>query len=203
MIEVVTRDRSPEMAQRYAGTYGFLKTDAGKKILVEIRDVQARYTEVTDSKGNNYTLASDTGIELEFTQVPSQWFQPDKDHIVYVTRKPDRQYKRGICDANTTLYTPYRDGTGLQAIGTDAKRVEAIFNPTGDSQAFASIRKIACGLWSKFFAWAGETVYVKDMSIGKVDHENKKIKLNDDMFLQEMRDALARSNSDYVVKVGE
>lgn len=189
------------MAQRYQGTFGFLKTPSGKKILVDITNVDAQYTEVVDTKGNNYTLASDTGCELEFTQVPSQWFQPDPEHIAYVTRRPERQYKRGICNANTAIWIPGRSGDRLSDVPTTSIRIEAIFNPS-EIRAFDDYHKIKCGLWSKFFAWAESTVYAKDLKIGTVDHETKAVSLQDEMFLQEVRDALVRSNSDYSVKVG-
>lgn len=203
MIEVITRERSPEMAQRYQGTFGFLKTEAGKKLLVNILNVDTRYVEVQDCKGNNYTLASDTGCELEFTQVPSQWFQPDPDHIAYVTRRAERQYKRGICQGNTTIYTPHPTGTILNVIDTTPDRIEALFNPGVENKAFSKVNKLACGLWSKFFAWAVNTVYVKDLNVGTVDHEKKEITLATSLFQQEMRDALTRSNSAYIVKVSE
>lgn len=189
------------MDQRYRGTYGFLKNGAGKKLLVEILNVDARFTQVQDTKGNQFTLASDTGCELEFTQVPMQWFQPDPDHIAYVYRRAERQYKRGICAANTNIMVPRKNGYLLTNVDTSAAKIEALFNPEDGQSAFKDINKIKCGLWSKFFAWAEGYVYVKDMLIGTVDHETKIITLEDGMFVQEMRDALNRSNSTYVVKV--
>lgn len=204
MIEVVTRERAPEMAQRYQGTYGFLKTPAGKKILVDILNVDGRYTEVKDTKGNNYTLASDTGCELEFTQVPSQWFQPDKQHIAYVTRRPERQYKRGICAGNTAIYTPRLGRQTLFVVDTTQERIDALFNPSEDNaRAFRSVIPSHCGLWGKFFAWADGNVFVKDMYIGTVDHEDKSIKLENSLFAQELRDALNRTNCSYSVKVND
>lgn len=205
MIEVVTRARAPEMAQRYQGTYGFLKTGSGKKILVTINDVDTSSVEVMDVKSNKYTLASDTGCELEFTQVPSQWFQPDPDHIAYVNRRPDRQYKRGICPGNTNVFIPASCGKYLVGADTTAARINALFNPTDPEalRAFSRYSRMKCGLWSKFFAYAQDTVYCKDLVIGTVDHELKVIMLNDNVFAQEMRDALVRSNSDYTVKIKE
>jgi hypothetical protein len=201
MIEVVTRERSPEMAARYQGTYGFLKNGAGKKILVNIINVDARFTTVQDSKGNDYTLASDTGCELEFTQVPSQWFQPDPKHIAYVTRRPERQYKRGICDNNTSMYIPNKSGSALLFTETTPDRIEALFGPVEENDSFRTHTPHNCGLWSKFFAWVEEYVYAKDMLIGTVDHKAGEVTLHDDLFLQEVRDAIARSNAVYSVKV--
>jgi len=200
MIEEITSGNAREFEKRYSGTYGFLETKTGSKMLVEIRSVGEARTLVRDMKNNSYSLESDQGNKLEFTQVPSQWFNPKPGVIVYVHRAPERQWKRGICDSNTTMLAPSPSGKVLRAINVAGGRVAQLFHPDPESTAFDDIKPIECGLWGKFFAWAVNTVYVKNIPIGEVDHKAKTVKLYDpDMFHQEMMDALRRSNSDYKV----
>lgn len=200
LIEPITRANSREMVQRYQETYGFLKTVSGKRILVEIDAIREGYTVCSDAKGNKYQLNSDTGLELEFTQVPSQWFSVAPKKIVYVSRKADRQWKRGICHANTSIMAPRKSGESLFGVNVTPGAIEQLFYPSEDDNSFTSCYDMNCGLWSKHFAWAENCVYVRDLLIGTVDHKDKTIKLDDkELFSQEMRDALVRSNSDYRV----
>jgi hypothetical protein len=201
MIEQITAGNAHEMDRRYRDTYGFFKTSSGKRILVNVRAVDTRFTIVRDFKGNDYQLNSDTGCELEFTHVPSQWFQPNPKTLVYVCRIAERQFKRGICQANTQLRSPQKNGKSLFTIDVTPERIAQLYYKDEDLNAFAkSVYEINCGLWSKYFAWAEETVYLRDIVIGKVDHKTKEIILDDhDLFQQEMRDALVRCNSEYKV----
>lgn len=203
MIEQVTRSNAGAMRERYEQTIGFLTTTSGRKIPVEIQEVGGTRTIVQDAAGNRYTLTCDTGCELEFTQVPSQWYQPDPNHIVYIARKAERQWKRGICDANTSLAVPIKGRTALYTIGLDRGKISQVFYPEPNSAVFDDIKSIKCGLWSKYFAWADGVVWVKDMQIGKVDHVTKTVTLGADTFEQELRDALNRSNADYKVVVND
>lgn len=200
MIEQIIRDNSRELEKRYQGTYGFLQSESGKKLLVSVDSITERYTVVSDDKKNQYQLNSDTGCELEFTQVPCQWFNPCEGVIVYVNRRPERQWKRGICSANTLLSIPRLSGSDFYTAKMNAGKVSQLFYPDPNSKAFDSELKTKCGLWSKYFAWSMDTVYVRDMVIGKVDHELKTIKLDDyELFQQELKDALIRSKSEYKV----
>jgi len=197
MIEEITRANREEFSRRYQGTYGFLTSDSGKKQIVTVAEVGSVYTEVHGIDRTPYRLNNDTGCTLEFTQVPSQWFQPDDDHIVYVCRRPERMWKRGICPDNTNMFVPNKGK--LEMISVKADRVSQIFHPDKDVEAFDDITKIKCGLWSRLIAWADTTVFVKDVPVGTVDHERKLVMLDKVQFQQEVRDALVRSNSDYSV----
>lgn len=200
MIEEITRAGREEFSRRYQGTFGFLESASGKKQVVTITEVGSAYTEVQDGNRIPYRLNNDTGCSLEFTQVPSQWFHPDEHHVVYVCRRPERMWKRGICPDNTLMFLPVKGN--LQNINMDVRKVSQIFYPDKESDAFDDILKIRCGLWSKLIAWADTTVFVKDVAVGTVDHEKKTVKLEKVQFQQEVRDALVRSNSEYSV-VGE
>lgn len=200
MIEQITSSNSKEFEKRYRDTFGFLKTKTGKNVLVNVTRVGGNATDVRDYLGNYYTLNSDTGCELEFTQVPSQWFNPIPGVIVYVSRRAERQWRRGICEANTTMLTPLKNGLRLATLDITPDRISQLFYPENDCAAFDGAQIKECGLWSKYFAWAINTVYVRDMQIGMVDHEKRTVKLDDpELFVQEMKDALARSNSNYKV----
>jgi hypothetical protein len=201
MIEQITAGNSHELDRRYRDTYGFLRKKSGDRLLVSVRAVDPRYTLVRDFKGNDYQLNSDTGCELEFTQVPSQWFQPSPKTLVYVCRRAERQWKRGICQANTLLRTPRKNGRELLSIDVTPQRIAALFHPEEDTNAFhEATYDLNCGLWSKYFAWAEDTVWARDNPIGKVDHKDKTVILDDpELFSQEIRDALVRSNSEYKV----
>lgn len=200
MIEQITSDNYREFSARYLGTIGFLRSKSNKKIVVSVDEITSKAVTVTDSEGVNYNLNSDTGCYLEFTQVPSQWYQPDENHIVFLTRKPERQWKRGINTENTSMMLP--DGAGAVGIACrpTVTKLAAVLTPEEEIGAFATHPEIKCGLWSKYFAWAVNYVWVKDMLIGTVDHKAKEITLSYPQFNQELRDALVRTNSFYCVK---
>jgi hypothetical protein len=201
MIEEITSLGYGEFSKRYHGTLGFLASASGKKRVVSVIDVGRSYTLVTDKNNTEYRLNNDTGCQMEFTQVPSQWFQPVKDCVVYVHRRPERQWRRGICADNTQIWTPRKSGESLMNIAVDAGKISQLFYPDSDSKDFDDLYKINCGLWSKYFAWTVNTVWLKNLPIGKVDHKTKTITLATGLFEQEMRDALIRSNSEYQVKI--
>lgn len=200
MIEQITSDNYREFSNRYLNTIGYLHSSSGKKIVVSIDAISSSNVVVSTHQGVQYVLNSDTGCELEFTQVPSQWYQVDDFHIAFLARKPERQWKRGINLENTAVWIPH---TGGKTLGSYRPTIEMISSLLGEEKTggFSRYAKIKCGLWSKYFAWSEETVWVKDIPIGKVDHESKIVDLTLKQFQQELTDALIRSNSDYSVKV--
>lgn len=201
MIEQITSDNYREFSARYLGTIGFLKSKSNERLVVSVDEITAAAVVVSNHEGVSYRLNSDTGCELEFTQVPCQWYQADKNHIVFLTRKPERQWKRGISLDNTNLIIPASTGEYGVSIKPTVSRITQALIPGVDTGAFNGMTPIVCGLWSKYFAWAVNSVWVKDTMIGKVDHGTKEITLNYPQFQQELRDALIRSNSTYTVKV--
>jgi hypothetical protein len=197
IVADITSHDNREFRNRYVGTVGLLTSSSGKKIPVIISASNEAVTEVADFLGNKYSLLSDRGNTLEFTQVKSQWYQPDPHHIIYTCRKAERQWKRGMSADNTEMYFP-EDGLILSLQAT-VQRIGQIWYPAPDAEVFQAIPNGVCGLWSKDFAYHDGHVFARNIRIGTVDHEGKMILLDNDLFLQELQDAVRRKNTNYQV----
>lgn len=103
MLDTPTSDNYRDFGARYSNTYGWLLRPSRPKRFVKLLDCdedELRFR--TSETGTVYNAAVDSGVEFEFQQVEKGLYQV-KDNIYYLARVPARQWKRGICRANTDV----------------------------------------------------------------------------------------------------
>jgi hypothetical protein len=106
MFEKFTSQDAANFRQRYINTFGFFRQDGMKKLLVKINRIDNTVGFV-DKDGIGYTLNADSANDVGFEFLPPDagWSNTDKGAWL-VRRVPARQWSRGICPANTRIYTP-------------------------------------------------------------------------------------------------
>ena len=106
MIDTPTSDNWRDWVSRYVNTFGFFlnKNDGSTKpILVYVSAVNEQEATFTDSRGKSYSAYTDSGLMFKFIPVNRGFFRCNQGHLYYMERRPTRQWKRGICTANTRI----------------------------------------------------------------------------------------------------
>jgi hypothetical protein len=102
MREEFKSDAWRDFKQRYEGTYGWYEKDNGETILVNLRSVEGSAAVFQDAAGVPYTARPDRGNMFQFLPLERSVYNT-KDDVIYCYRVPQRQWKRGLCDANTSF----------------------------------------------------------------------------------------------------
>lgn len=203
MLESPKLDTLRDFRQRYNGTYGFYVKDDKTKIPVRINEANERAVSFTDKLGMAYTANLDAGVNFEFVPVTKRLFKHDSK-LYYCQRVPAHQFRRGICDENTQVVYLQKGkwkvtnfdfdifGSSQQDVGDLKKEVEA----------FKATAKVTTLVLSKFFGISDGRVFFFDQAIGIYRRKENKILLDDAMFLQELKDTLARANIQFTVEIG-
>lgn len=185
MLDSPTRAWLDDFSSRYSGTWCWY-VDGDKRMLVRITHVGNERVTFEDIEGWKYSANVDSGVLFEFSQVPSGWYVNKKLGPILFVRRPARQWKRGICDQNTSCYSINTNG-GL--------RLSEI---TGDSlSSLENAGKTDISVLSKWFCVHRSILYCLDTVIGV--KENNKIILSEPRFRQELTDAVRRSGNTYEV----
>ena len=168
---------SRDFRQRYLGVYGWY-TNGQKEVLVYVSHVDERYTRFTDSKGIVYTANADTGATFKFIPVTRKLFTY-KGELYHIKRRPARQYQRGIAEGNTLI----RNLTYNYEATLSFELLQAYLSG-GD-------------VISPYLAVSRDSVFLYDQVIGLV--LGTELILDNDMYLQEVTDAVKRSGLKYKV----
>lgn len=108
MFEKFINDGNNTFRQRYIGTYGLYHHNNKPPILVKLTD----YSEAnggtvyfTDQKGIVYHLYANSteDIKFEFSPPEKRWYPHKHYGAVLGYRRVQRQFQRGLCDANYSL----------------------------------------------------------------------------------------------------
>lgn len=110
MFEKFLSADAHDFRQRYQGTYGYF-THKEKRTLCRLDKISTdgprAYVEFSDRAGLKYLLHPDSEEDntgFEFLPPKSSYFNTKEGVPLLVTRVPARQYLRGICDRNTSIY---------------------------------------------------------------------------------------------------
>ncbi len=187
-IEEFTSNGARDFRQRYQGTYGYFTTDSGKRILVFMASVDEYKTTFVDAAGVEYTAIADKGICFEFIPLEKRLFIFE-DGLCLASRRPARQWQRGICAANSRM-----DELSYM-IGHDItfKSVKAY-----DTRVFAnSMENLGRQpiLINKMMGVSKNLgLYLYNTKIGEVVSSGNKILIRNKAFLQEVIDSTKHLN---------
>jgi hypothetical protein len=189
MIETFTSENSGDFQARYAETFGWLhRTD--RKQFINLESVIEDKVSFSIGTHHKYSVNINSGINFEFIPVDRGWFNTTNGEVVYLQRRPARQWKRGISESNTEIYDAYRSRVDLTFA-----RLSSIFeNPNK-----WGIKPSQCAISKQFAMLPDGTVYFYLHCVGRwVDNT---IILDNSIVEQELRDQLTRQQSTIEVKV--
>lgn len=189
-------DSSRDFQARYGGTFGWYEKTPDHRILVQLVEANGECLYFQDQHNISYQAEPDKGNVFCFIPVERKLHNVGDD-VWLTTRVPARQWKRGMCGQNTRIYSLlYR------------KSLPVIFDTVlkilkNDSNQTVNFRrdKVGIAALSPSFAVILNQVYLYDIVIGKFDEGL--ITLNNDLFIQEVKDVLSRNQFDLRVQIGD
>lgn len=204
MLDTPTSSNYRDFGARYSQTYGWLIRDDKPKRFVKLLDCdedELRFR--TSEEGTVYTAVVDSGVQFEFQQVERGLYQA-KNEIYYLARIPARQWKRGICRANTDVQV-------LTPLGfRECDKNYDVFNLIFSSKVQPLYQpEIELGrshiLLSKHFCLsAGGFLYFYNIKVGVVD-TNGMLTLDSgyEILKQELSDVLRRNKWEVILSIKE
>lgn len=199
MLDSLSHENSEDFRQRYEHTYGFIhnKNDAADKRLVFLSKCTADTVQFTDKQKIPFFAKADMGVNFEFIPLIAGLYNV-KDGMVYVSRQPARQWKRGIAESNTAVYHFSQGGN----ININFDIVSEIFNTPYNVKKRVEewqTKDKAVAL-SRNFGLVGSGVYMRNSRIGKVNKTNRTISLEVPLFQQELSDLIRREALNFIVE---
>ncbi len=169
-----------DFKQRYQGTYGwYVKSDKSLH-LVKLSSIGERACTGVDAAGMEYRFVADAGNEFSFLPVEKGLYLVD-DEVILVTRKPARQWKRGLCSENT-VFTNLSTGRN-QAV--DFRTVASIFTKDVKAPEYKAGTDI---VFRNYAAFVKDKVYVLELEVGTI--KDKVITMSNGYFTQELSDII-------------
>lgn len=191
MIDSPSKTSPADFRQRYEGSYAFYLVDTGRKIPVKISRVRDSNIEVVDRNNINFKFLWTDNVELEFTQVNAGWYFISGAEVL-VTRKQERQWRRGICESTTLLrcYNPKNKFFDDISYTLSLDCVAEIYSPP----------KKKGGVLSRFFAISHGVLFFMDIKIGECVNNSIKLTPEGECFRQELVDTINRNKLEYTLK---
>lgn len=200
MFEKFLSSNARDFSQRYQGTYGYF-TRNGKKTLVNLSRVDPEAGVVTfmDKDGTPYHLYQDAADDTGFEFLPpvNCWHNTPLGPLL-VRRIAQKQYRRGICEGNTSI-----TNIDARAVPIDFANLIAIY----DSKVTAKeslVKKSAAAISPQFTVdLKNKRAMLYNSTIGEAtgNFGEVKITLRDrEMWGVEVNDALRRSGINGVVQ---
>lgn len=104
MRDTFNSDNIRDFEQRYVDTYGWLYREDGQRNFVYVKSHDDDAVYFSAGRGPQFSVLIDSGLEFEFIPVDRGWYASNDGHLYYLTRKPARQWRRGISHTNTEAY---------------------------------------------------------------------------------------------------
>lgn len=178
--------------QRYEGTFGFLKDENGRT-LVLLHRIGNDTCYFRNKDGLDFQIDSDTqsNVGFEFLPPETAWHNTT-DGAYLVTRTASRQFQRGVCARNTNIYALSKGVLKQKTL--DFATLLRVY----DSKVKAFDASQALGLGgscaiSKSFALNEGVVYLMYDKIGKYSNTATKFTFNldeTDLWKTEISDAM-------------
>jgi len=186
MREEYKSEEWADFRQRYEGTYGWYEREEGKSpLLVRLDVVRENSLSFVDASGFIYTAIPDKGNNFQFIPVERGVYNLNND-VVFCQRIPARQWRRGMCQANTAFVSM----TGTQKYtGPSFPLLEQIFNPKpGAKTVLDNFMKSFEGIaaLNHTFSIIKNNVHCFNIVIGS--YTKGQILLDDKLFCQELND---------------
>ena len=185
-LEEFTSGGSRDFRQRYLNVFGYFPT-GDSEVLVKVTEVDTTKTVFVDERGLSYTAYADKGVMFKFIPVTKRLFFHDGE-LCLVTRKPARQYQRGITYENTNMQTVFGGNIDIDfdSIHSYSKSREY----KGNSHNM---------LLNNMLAIYADGLFLYNHNIGVIT--GNKARVHNPLFKQEVSDALRDKGLNYEVVV--
>ena len=198
MIITPTRNDSDDFIRRYGETFGFLHQPDQPRTLVYITSIDGDKLYFTVGKNpTKHWVYLDSNVKFEFLPVDRGWYMDKNDVPLYMQRLPERQWKRGISNSNTTLYR-FSQSKFLAIAPLDVRYelLDSVFSQSNLAEHYKYIEDKDCAI-SKQFAVKGTEkrgrgLYIYTAQLGEIN--DGRITLFTDVFRQEMVDVIRKKN---------
>lgn len=192
MLDTLTTQNHTDFRQRYENTFGWFLPKDGPKLLVHLASVGTNGVVFKDTKGREFTIFRDSGLNFEFIQVSRGWFNGPHE-TYYLSRHPARQFHRGISGNNTAIYS-LRKGN-MQNVSCSLKVLADVFENSVSRQKaieeFRSKARESVAISPHFCVCSNGHFFFNDRVVGRIDGDA--ITLNENTIRQEVGDALRRN----------
>lgn len=208
MIDTPTSNNHRDFNARYSGTFGFLHTDQGSKILVRVGTVNQQKVHFTDIKGQDYFALLDKNVMFEFIPVNRGYYNT-RSGTVLLMRVPARQWHRGICTSNTKCLVETYTGNLGNINGTDhffSVLHDVFVEPLQDTKfcfdRWKEGARHGVALSKFFYLDTKRNLQFLNSRVGIYDRETNKLILTNTLVEQEVKDVVRRLNLDIEVQNG-
>lgn len=197
MKEEFKSDALRDWNQRFSDTFGWFTKSDGSDILVKVVGVVGERLQFVDAQDFPYYANADAGNIFSFIPLEKGCYNYNDD-VVFCRRIPARQWKRGICAANTRV-TSLATGRNKDI---DFGLIKMLFAPVKESkniERFCKTRNTDAALTSAI-AVADSNVYVYDYCVGQIKNKES-IVLRNSLFVQEIQDVVIDLHLNMTVEV--
>jgi hypothetical protein len=187
MKDTLTSLNHQDFKARYVNTFGWLLKDDGTRELVHVENSNEDRVYFNAGGGKSYHANVDAGVHFEFIPVNRGWFNATDGNVYYLQRQPARQWKRGICDSNTAMWSITNMNAPLKV--TLAK-LQTIFVEGWNNWQIKNISQIPYAISRAFAISPTQLVYFYNQPVGT--YSNGVISLDDTSIYQELSDTIRR-----------
>jgi len=131
-----------EMRKKYENTYLILIKEDGTESIVMYKQFYDNFHYFKDELNVDIKLRHETKTRIVCIFPERRLFNTDKMALEFI-RRPHRQYKRGICKENASIYSPVRQLWGQENYPWTPKTLKDALYPTYPSSAKEAIEKLA------------------------------------------------------------
>ena len=130
-----------EMRKKYENTYLILIKEDGTETLVMYKNFHDGFHYFKDDLNIDIKLRHETKTRIVCTFPERRLFNADKLALEFI-RRPLRQYKRGICKENVSIYSPIRYLWGQENHPWTPKTIQQALYPVYPASAKEAIEKL-------------------------------------------------------------
>lgn len=182
MIAPFEANSVSDFRQRFEGTYGYyVNPKNDENILVRLDRVREDRVSFVDRHGISYYALADQGVVFKFIPVAKKLFVYNT-RLTCAFRRPQRQYKRGVCSQNT-IFMDVLNGSEVQV---SFGALEEYSNASPSDK-----------LLSQQFGISGGYLFLYSKPIGSV--RGNKITLEFPCFKQELLDTIHHNKLNYTL----
>ncbi|HET8685592.1 MAG TPA: hypothetical protein VFM18_02870 [Methanosarcina sp.] len=193
MHDTLTSTNWRDFQQRYQGTYGWLVHN-NKEIPVHIENVTDNMVTFRGLEGAEYFSYADRDVKFRFSPLRRRLVIGGKTHrLMLISRIPQRQWSRGICENNTRV-TLLGAGRTQGLSVNSATMADILAGENLTEGKLQPTKKL-----SDVFGIASDVLWLYNRPIGTVAGDQIRLVEGAQIFAQEVSDTLRDIKSNYKV----
>ena len=193
-----------DFIQRYESTYGwYLNPETSKEVFGLIASISIGSDSIYFRTRNaDFSLSIDANPTFKFLPVRRGWYTSSTNKLYYLERIPARQWKRGVCSANTAAYEFLTSAQFLYSTRLGLSLLEDLFTEREQEKNVQSLikNKNPYVRLSSHFVISYDTIWFYKYAVGTINRDNMVVKLKNNIVLQELKDVSNRNDYGLVFK---